>query len=271
MNLIEAFTPYIGTREYDGIVAVIQNWFYGKMVKAAWCATSMSYFANKCGILDQLGGKNQGVWEMYNACKVAHKGGTFYDYGFLPEKIPEGAVCFFLRNGASHVTVCADTRTYNPTNYLICLGGNQNDAIQSKAYKMANLQAIFIPDYPTTKKPTIYKGYKDSERGGTYCAQMQTALNQLMGSSLEIDGSCGGLTDAALRAFMASRLTADAAQRHGARLTSCSEQTSSMSTQSRLENTTTPRPRTDTTLSLILAFGSSKKNSARRHFPFLVP
>ena len=201
MNLIEAFTPYIGTREYDGIVAVIQNWFYGKMVKAAWCATSMSYFANKCGILDQLGGKNQGVWEMYNACKVAHKGGTFYDYGFLPEKIPEGAVCFFLRNGASHVTVCADTRTYNPTNYLICLGGNQNDAIQSKAYKMANLQAIFIPDYPTTKKPTIYKGYKDSERGGTYCAQMQTALNQLMGSSLEIDGSCGGLTDAALRAF----------------------------------------------------------------------
>lgn len=204
MTLLEAFTPYIGTREYNGIVAEIQKWYYGFVSQTAWCATSMSYFANKCGILDQLGGKNEGVWEMYNKCKTAHKGGTFYDYGFLPEKIPEGAVCFFLRNGASHVTVCADTRSFNKANYLLCLGGNQHDSICMQSYKMANLQAVFIPEYPTTKKPTIYKGYKDSEKGGTYCAEMQRALNQLMGSNLDIDGSCGGLTDAALRAFQST-------------------------------------------------------------------
>lgn len=201
MTLIEEFSLYIGTHEYNGIVAVIQNWFYGKLVKDKWCATAMSFFAARCGILDQLGGKNEGVWEMYNACKVAHKGGRFYDYGFLPEVIPDGAVCFFLKSGYSHVTVCYSSRTYNKTNYLACLGGNQEDSICVKNYPMKALQAIFVPNYPADERPVIKKGYKDEEHGGKWCATMQKAINQLLGANLDIDGSCGGLTDAAIRSF----------------------------------------------------------------------
>lgn len=204
MNLTQAFERYIGVKEYNGIVGVIQTWFYGTMVRAAWCATSMSYFANECGILDQLGGKNEGVWEMYNACKVAHKGGTFYDYGFIPSTIPKGAVCFFLRNGASHVTTCYEARSYTPQNYLLCLGGNQNDSICAKNYHMQNLQAIFIPDYGKSSRPVIKKGYKDSVNGGTWCVRLQEALNQLNGAKLDLDGSCGAKTDAAIRSFQAA-------------------------------------------------------------------
>lgn len=201
MTILECFEKYIGVREYDGIVATIQKWFYGYVSKTAWCATSMSYFAHLCGVLDQLGGKNEGVWEMYNKCKTAHKGGIFYDYGFFPETIPEGAVLFFLRNGASHVTLCHAARRYERTNVVSCLGGNQNDSICIKGYAMGNIQGIFIPDYNLGKKPVIKKGYKDSEKGGNWCAYLQKCLNQLIGTKLALDGSCGSQTDAAIRAF----------------------------------------------------------------------
>lgn len=201
MNLIEAFTPYIGTREYDGIVATIQKWFYGYLEKDKWCATSLSYFADQCGILDQLGGKNEGVREMYQACKGKHRRGLFYDYGNIPSVIPEGAVCFFLRNGASHVTVSAERKKYDRLTYLMCLGGNQNNSICIKSYHMQNLQAIFVPDYGDTVKPTVKKGYKDSEKGGTWCVTIQKALNELINAGLTLDGSCGSATEYAIKSF----------------------------------------------------------------------
>lgn len=201
MTLIEAFTPYIGTREYDGIVAEIQKWYYGYVSRTAWCATSMSYFADKCGILDQLGGRNEGVYEMYQACKGKHRLGYFYDYANIPATIPEGAVCFFLRNGASHVTVSAERKKYDRLSYLMCLGGNQDDSICVKSYHMSKLQAIFVPDYGDVKKPTIKKGYKDIEHGGTWCVTVQKALNELINAGLVLDGSCGAATESAIKSF----------------------------------------------------------------------
>ena len=201
MTLIEAFARYIGTKEYNGIVAEIQKWYYGYVSKTAWCATSMSYFANECGILDQLGGKNEGVYEMYQACKGKHRLGLFYDYTAIPSTIPEGAVLFFLRNGASHVTVSAEKKKYDKVAYIMCLGGNQNDSICVKAYYMGNLQAVFVPDYGDEKKPTIYKGYKDSEQGGTWCVTVQKCLNQIINANLKLDGSCGSATEYAIKSF----------------------------------------------------------------------
>lgn len=51
------------------------------------------------------------------------------------------------------------------------------------------------------KKPTIYKGYKDSEQGGNWCAVMQKGLNSVIRAGLEVDGSCGGKTTEALKRF----------------------------------------------------------------------
>lgn len=51
------------------------------------------------------------------------------------------------------------------------------------------------------KRPTIYKGYKDKEQGGDWCATMQTGLNIVMDAKLDVDGSCGSKSDAAIRLF----------------------------------------------------------------------
>ena len=58
----------------------------------------------------------------------------------------------------------------------------------------------------TDSRPTIYKGYKDSKKGGSYCAEMQTDLKALgykgkLGRTLAIDGSAGGNTIYALENF----------------------------------------------------------------------
>lgn len=206
MTLIEAFEKYIGTREYNGIVATIQTWYYGYVSRTAWCATSMSYMANECGILDQLGGKNEGVWEMYNACKAKHGKGKFYDYANLPDRIPKGAVCFFLRNGASHVTLAYADTNLDKLKYIACLGGNQNDSICVKSYHMGCLQAVFVPEYKTSPetRPTIKKGYKDSQKGGTWCVTVQKALGEVINANLILDGSCGSATEYAIKSFQNS-------------------------------------------------------------------
>lgn len=58
----------------------------------------------------------------------------------------------------------------------------------------------------TEGRPTIAKGYKDSERGGNHCYQLQHALNDLEftddeGKYLAEDGSCGSRTVQALKSF----------------------------------------------------------------------
>lgn len=226
MTILEQFERYKGTREYDGIVRVIQEWFYGYFKEDAWCATSVSYFAAQCGILDQIGGKNEGVWEMYNKCKVAHKGGRFYDYGDIPDSIPRGAIVFLLRKGASHVTVAYESRTYNQYNYLACLGGNQSDMIRVSNYPMGQIQAVFVPEYPEEKKtgataqsglalkvlekgviargtPEIYTfqritkslGYYTMEVDGSYGAGSKAACERFQQvHGLDVDGICGPIT-----------------------------------------------------------------------------
>lgn len=206
MTIIEGFEEHIGTVEYNGIVADIQRWYYGYVQHSAWCATSTSYFAYQAGVLDQLGGRNEGVYEMMKACEVAHASGRvkgkFYGYGNFPEIIPKGAVIFFQRLGLSHVAHCYEPIKYSKLGWIQCIGGNQNDSICVKRYSMAAIQAICVLDYGTDiDRPTIYKGYKDEKKGGAWCKEMQIALNTIDGANLDLDGSCGRKTDAALREF----------------------------------------------------------------------
>lgn len=205
-TLIEAFSEYIGVREYDGIVAVIQKWYWGRLVKEAWCATSLSYFANECGILDQLGGKNAGVWEMMNACKARHESdGRFVFWKDLDE-IQTGDVIFMQRNGASHVTIATINIKYASCEKTIpCLGGNQNDMICIKEYAMNKITAIYRPYYDDkTYKGRKVTGMKDLERGmkddrDIITLQLCLASRKLYAG--EIDGSFGPKTEAAVCKF----------------------------------------------------------------------
>lgn len=176
-TIVDEFSKYIGVTEYNGIVATIQRWYYGTLVRDAWCATSTSYFANEAGILNQLGGKNESVKKMMDACRALHKtDGRFWDYPNIPKQLKKHDVVFFQRNGVSHVAHCWQDCTFTGTGTINVLGGNQSDSICKKSYKQECVSAIYRPNYDTENRymfelPTIRQG--DS---GNYVLLLQRLL-----------------------------------------------------------------------------------------------
>lgn len=141
---------YRGTTEYNGIVADIQNWYYGKLIQASWCATTVSYFANKLGILSQLGGKNENVYNMMNACQKASPS-QFYTKDNLPAKILKDDILFMLWSGdtmtatsSKHVCVAEYDSTGDT---IFCIGGNQKDKVCTLKYERKYVYALFRPKY----------------------------------------------------------------------------------------------------------------------------
>lgn len=149
-TIVSELQKYRGTKEYNGIVAEIQNWYYGTLNKSPWCATTISYFASKLGILSQLGGKNSNVFNMMEACRKASPK-QFYTKDNLPAKILKDDILFMLwdgdtmtRTSSKHVCVCE----YNTSsNKIFCIGGNQKDKICTLEYDRCNIYALFRPIY----------------------------------------------------------------------------------------------------------------------------
>ena len=145
-KIVSNFEAHEGVKEYDGIVETIQRWFYGNMVKASWCATSMSYMMQAAGL---RGVREENVNLLRIACKAkAIAGeGKFYDRSKLPLMIRRGDVCFWLFDGSTmtnpskkHVNVCtADTDSQT----IQCIGGNQDNKICVKPYKRSQLYAVY--------------------------------------------------------------------------------------------------------------------------------
>ena len=209
-TLTDMFEEYKGAKEWDSTVNSIMKWYYGSAVHVAWCAVSMSYMANKLGILDQFGGKNQNCYEMLNAVKTAVKKtgkGKVYDKDQLKGRtIKRGTVIFVLNDdppmkvgSKKHVTTCYKDFVYKGTGTYQNLGGNQNDAICVKTNAQSRIWAIFEPDYDKYK--ALRKGDKGPEVG-----ELQKCLNYFGyrdkdGKALKIDNSFGSHTEYALKAF----------------------------------------------------------------------
>ena len=214
-TIVDEFLKYIGVHEYDGIVATIQKWYYGSLVRDAWCATSTSYFANVAGILDQLGGKHEGVSEMMNACRRLHKNdGKFFEYPSIPRDLKKHDIIFFKRNGASHVAHLWKDSTYTGNGVINVLGGNQSDMICKKDYKQQNIQAVYRPVYGeiTPSKGDIMIKVKNIFDGvkGPEVRLLQTILKGrgfkgLNGTELSLDGECGANTVKAINDYQAAR------------------------------------------------------------------
>ena len=147
-NIADFLAQYEGAREYDGVVAVIQKWYYGSLVKAPWCATCMSWAFNKLGIpVDQA----ENVYLLMRNCQYAatQGHGTFYSKSELPPKLNRGDVCFLLLSGTTmtttsskHVTAFVEDAGVGR---IRCIGGNQSDMIKVSDYDRSKLYAVYRP------------------------------------------------------------------------------------------------------------------------------
>ena len=148
--IFDGFDANRNVLEYDGVVGEIQKWYYGYVSHTPWCASSLSFFANRAGCLKAIGGKNDNVYEMAQACKKAAKEGygDYYEGSAIPERVPQYAICFFVWSGdfkadnpKKHVCM-AEFASSGDT--LYCIGGNQSDKICTKEYSRDCLRAIYI-------------------------------------------------------------------------------------------------------------------------------
>lgn len=151
-KLYKLFKQFEGTKEYDGIVAQFQKWYYGSLVKASWCATAVSYFADQLGIPIKAENVNIQRWK----CETLSAGGTgtYYDRRKtgLPEVIHKGDILFWLWSGDTmtntsnkHVGVCAVEKVAIKSAVVPCIGGNQDNSICVKNYDTRKLYAVYRP------------------------------------------------------------------------------------------------------------------------------
>lgn len=146
-RLYNLFSAHNGEKEYEGVIADIQKWYYGRIVKASWCATALSFFANKVGLA--LHAENVNALRV-QCRQLANSGvGIYYDKDNLPDTIQKGDVLFWLWEGltmtnssSKHAGVCAATTKKNKGSVL-CIGGNQSDKICEKYYDVSQLYAIY--------------------------------------------------------------------------------------------------------------------------------
>ena len=219
-TIVKEFQKYIGTVEYDGIIATIQKWYYGYVKHDAWCATSTSYFANVAGILDQIGGKNEGVSEMMEATKRLHKtDGRFFEYPNIPKQIKLNDIIFFKRNEASHVAHAWKDQEYTGDGMISVIGGNQSDMICVKNYDQANIKAVYRPKYAENPpvKPwlaaeiqTISKGDKNHSVRIMQEIFRSRQYKDQFGFILEADGDFGDRTEWVLKWYQTARKKAGA-------------------------------------------------------------
>lgn len=147
-NIADFLAQYEGAREYDGVVAVIQKWYYGSLVKAPWCATCMSWVLSKLGIPVD---KAENVYTLMRNCQYAatQGHGTFFSRSELPPELNRGDVCFLLFSGTTMTTTSSKHVTAYikdaGANSIHCIGGNQSDGIFTKTYNRSSLYAVYRP------------------------------------------------------------------------------------------------------------------------------
>ena len=147
LNIVDFLKRYEGANEYDDVVATIQKWYYGSLVKAPWCATCMSWVFNQLGIPVD---KAENVYTLMRNCQYAatQGHGTFYSRSELPE-LKRGDVCFLLFTGTTmtttskkHVTAVIERRS---AERIRCIGGNQSDQIRVTDYASSTLYSVYRP------------------------------------------------------------------------------------------------------------------------------
>lgn len=140
-TMVRTLSEHRGDVEYTGFVAEIQKWFYGSVVKASWCATTISYMLHKIGI--EI--KKENVKGLLDACKADPRF-IVYEKGNLPQTVKRGDILFWLWSG--NLMTTSSSKHVGLAEYdssgsqIYCLGGNQKDKICTLAYDRSKLYAV---------------------------------------------------------------------------------------------------------------------------------
>lgn len=138
-KMVRILAEHRGDPEYNGFCATIQNWFYGSLVKASWCATTISYLLAQVGLSEI---KSDNVKTLLD--KVAASG----KFELLDKTcdVKRGDLLFWLWSGnimttssAKHVGIAEHDSTGKT---IYCLGGNQKNKICTLAYDRKYLFTI---------------------------------------------------------------------------------------------------------------------------------
>ena len=128
-TMADFFEANEGAKEWDATVAKIQTWYYGYVSKTAWCATSLSYYANMAGVADQTGKYNN-----VDRVKDFMNSRGMLDCGhYVPKR---GDVVFMSDKktyaDCTHIGVISDINTSKGT--VTVISGNCADSICKRTY-----------------------------------------------------------------------------------------------------------------------------------------
>lgn len=150
ITIADVFEKYEGTVEYTGIVKNMQEWFYGSLVKSAWCATSLCWCLAQLGLLKYTIGKKKRVYENVYHLTLALISGSC-DYVEYPTELKRGDIVTLNFSGkfspvsSKHITVVY--KDYEGDGQIVCIGGNQGDKIQVSTYDARYIIHAFRPHY----------------------------------------------------------------------------------------------------------------------------
>lgn len=138
-KMVLMLAEHRGEVEYDGFVATIQKWFYGSVVQASWCATTISYLLAQVGLEDL---KSENVKTLLDKISASGK------FELLDKTcdVERGDILFWLWSGnimttssSKHVGIAEHPSTGS---IIYCLGGNQKDKICTLGYDRKHLFCI---------------------------------------------------------------------------------------------------------------------------------
>lgn len=138
-KMVRMLAEHRGDTEYNGFVATVQKWFYGSVVRASWCATTISYLLAKVGIGEC---KSENVKTLLDKISASGK------FELLDKTcdVERGDILFWLWSGnmmtessSKHVGIAEHP---SKGSIIYCLGGNQKDKICTLGYDRKYLFCI---------------------------------------------------------------------------------------------------------------------------------
>lgn len=150
LTLADVMEHYKGTREYDGVVAICQKWYYGSIYQAPWCATFLSWCLAQMGLLAiTLDTKLENVYNCWNKLMNKTREGKV-TLITSPSKTQRGDIVVFnwseTFNTTSSKHIAVATGLFDG-NKIEVIGGNQDDMICCKLYSMDKIVNVFRPNY----------------------------------------------------------------------------------------------------------------------------